>query len=129
MTFVKFRSVAEDHTGNIFLYGQGVFTKRNLITARDLEARGKGTAVVAGGLTFGVCAAAVSALIAAAPFTFGISLLGIPAEIAVCAAAGIAVTAVGFASKPSTPSQPPPVRDTDTSRKVIYQKANRSLET
>ncbi|KAI2629291.1 putative class V chitinase [Hypomontagnella submonticulosa] len=96
------------NTGNIFLYGQGVFTKRNLITARDLEARGKGTAVVAGGLTFGVCAAAVSALIAAAPFTFGISLLGIPAEIAVCAAAGIAVTAVGFASKPSTPSQPPP---------------------
>ncbi len=76
--------------------------------------------MVAGGLTFGVCAAAVTALIAAAPFTFGISLLGIPAEIALCAAAGIAVTAAGFASKPSTPSQPPPVRDTATHRKFVY---------
>ncbi|KAF2969308.1 hypothetical protein GQX73_g4255 [Xylaria multiplex] len=95
------------NTGNIFLYGQGVFSKRDLISARELQERGKGTAVVAGGLTFGVCAAAISALIAAAPFTFGISLLGIPAEVALCAAAGIAVTAAGFASKPSAPQQPP----------------------
>lgn len=108
LTWTRFIPSSKTDTGNIFLYGQGVFTKRSL--TGDLEKRGKAAnSVAAGGLTFGICAAAVSALIAAAPFTFGISLLGIPAEIAVCAAAGIAVTAAGFASKPAAPAQPPPV--------------------
>ncbi|KAL7621624.1 hypothetical protein AAE478_008950 [Parahypoxylon ruwenzoriense] len=96
------------NTDNLFLYGQGVFTKRDLMKRGDIEERGFGKGVVTGGLTYGVCAAAIAAMMAAAPFTFGISLLGIPAEVAICAAAGIAVAAVGFASKPSAPPQPPP---------------------
>ncbi|ETS77353.1 hypothetical protein PFICI_11227 [Pestalotiopsis fici W106-1] len=97
---------SKTNTGNIFLYGQGVFTKRNLVG--DLDKRGKPASVAAGVLTAGLCSAAVAALIAEAPFTFGISLLGIPAEIALCAAAGIVVTAAGFASRPAAPAQPPP---------------------
>ncbi|ROW14913.1 hypothetical protein VPNG_03305 [Cytospora leucostoma] len=77
-----FKASTKTNTGDLFLYGQGVLSKRDLST--DLEKRGVGKGV----LTAAVCAAAVSALIATAPFTFGLSLLGIPAEIALCAAAG-----------------------------------------
>lgn len=65
--------------------------------------------VIAGGLSVAACAAAVVALISAAPFTFGISLLGIPIEIAICAAAGIIVSAVEFAAVASNPGQTNPV--------------------
>lgn len=60
------------------------------------------------GLTVAICAAALASLVAAAPFTFGLSLLGIPAEVAACAAAGIVLTAIGFASISTNPPQPPP---------------------
>uniref|UniRef100_A0A093XDC7 chitinase n=1 Tax=Talaromyces marneffei PM1 TaxID=1077442 RepID=A0A093XDC7_TALMA len=98
------------NTGNMFLYGQGIFNKRDAI-GNDLisiQARGLGTSTLTGALTFQICAAALAALIAAAPFTFGTSLLGIPAEILLCAATGIAIAASGFASKPGAPPQKPP---------------------
>lgn len=98
----------------MFLFGQGVFSDQSPTKRGDLEPRGKAGSVDKGALTFGICVAALDALIAAAPFTFGISLLGIPEEIALCAAAGIAIAAGGFSSKPSNPPQPPPVRDIRT---------------
>jgi chitinase len=71
--------------------------------------RAAGSAV-AGGLTYAICASAIAGLVAAAPFTFGLSLLGIPAETALCIAAGIAVTSIGFAAgSGGKPSQPNPV--------------------
>ena len=61
------------------------------------------------GLTVAACAAAVAAMVLGAPFTFGLSLLGIPPEIAACAAAGILVSAVGFATIATSPGQTNPV--------------------
>jgi len=92
------------NTGNLFLYGQGVFSKKK----RGLEERKLGVGGVVG-LTVAACATAVAAMVLAAPFTFGLSLLGIPPEIAACAAAGILVSAVGFATVASNPGQTNPV--------------------
>lgn len=102
----------------MFLYGQGLF-KRDLAIGPGTEPRqsggrrpGKGNdiAVPLGVFTATACTIAVEAMIAAAPFTFGLSLLGIPAEVVACAAAGIAVAAAGYAVGGTSPSQPPPVR-------------------
>ncbi|KAJ6079219.1 class V chitinase [Penicillium canescens] len=103
---------SKTNTGNMFLYGQGVFSKRNLPEGVDhalqvLDPRGTG-GTIGKVVTASICAAAIVALIAEAPFTFGLSLIGIPIDIALCAAAGIAVTASGFVSKPSRPAQSPP---------------------
>lgn len=93
----------------MFLYGQGAFSnaKRDLI-AIEIQ-HGKVGKII--GLTAVACAAAVAGMVAAAPFTFGLSLLGIPPEIAACAAAGIDVAAVGFAASAGGGKTPPhPVR-------------------
>ncbi|KAJ6018170.1 class V chitinase [Penicillium sp. IBT 35674x] len=102
-------------TGDMFLYGQGIFSKRSLPGEEknsgetDVAISSRGIAKSIGTtLTYFSCAAALASLIAEVPFTFGISLLGVAPELAVCAASGIAVSAVGFASKPSRPAQQAP---------------------
>ncbi|OJJ66497.1 hypothetical protein ASPBRDRAFT_59613 [Aspergillus brasiliensis CBS 101740] len=105
---------SKTNTGNMFLYGQGVFSKRSLPEGgvdqalEVLNPRGTGGGTIGTVVTASICAAAIVALIAEAPWTFGLSLIGIPVDIALCAAAGIAVTASGFVSKPSRPAQAPP---------------------
>ncbi|KAI0419485.1 putative class V chitinase [Xylaria grammica] len=78
------------NTGNIFLYGQGVFSGHDQIPAGGPRDRRKTPHLIAtGALTATACTEALLALMEAAPFTFGISLLGVPEEIALCATAGI----------------------------------------
>ena len=105
-----FVASSKTNTGAMFLYGQGIFSKRSLpVDDKGVTLAPRGTASnIANTLTYGVCALAVAALIAEAPFTFGLSLLGVPAEVAACAAAGVAVSAVGFVSKSSRPAQGAP---------------------
>ncbi|KAK1147072.1 hypothetical protein N8T08_001811 [Aspergillus melleus] len=87
------------NTGSMFLYGQGIFSKRSLdrSTKDVILARSE----TPKRLTYSICAGALALLISEAPFIFGLSLLGIPAELALCAASGIVVTAAGFATKPA----------------------------
>lgn len=107
---------SKTNTANMFLYGQGIFSKRSLPSlperVRDIILAPRnpspGEKGAAAGLTFATCAVAIAALIAEAPWTFGITLLGIPAELALCAASGVAVSAMGFASKPSGVTKGPP---------------------
>ncbi|KAJ5970687.1 class V chitinase [Penicillium vulpinum] len=82
---------SKTNTGNMLLYGQGVFSKRSIPEGLDhalqvLHPRGTTEEVV---ITAAICATTILAFIAAAPFTFGLSLLGVPPQIALCAAAGI----------------------------------------
>jgi chitinase len=101
------------NTGNLFLFGQGGLTKRG-VTERGLTKRGARQGAAAGLTTVVACAAAFSLLIATAPVTFGLSLLGEPVIISACLAAGIVMTATGFAAKPggttpqTNPKPPPP---------------------
>lgn len=100
----RFQPSPNINTGNLLLYGQGTISKRNL---NVLEERGgKGNAI---GLTVAICVAAIVAMIAGAPVTFGLSLLGIPAEIQICLAAGIVISVIGFAVHGSESGQRNPV--------------------
>ncbi|GAB7352155.1 hypothetical protein MBLNU459_g2641t2 [Dothideomycetes sp. NU459] len=108
-----FKPSTKANTGNLFLYGQGGFQKR-AISGRDLVIRNAKKGGESGLTTVVACAAAFSLLIAAAPETFGLSLLGEPAVIGACLAAGVVMTATGWIAKPAgsapqtNPKPPPP---------------------
>ncbi|KAH8665151.1 hypothetical protein BGZ60DRAFT_470789 [Tricladium varicosporioides] len=121
---VGFQPSPNINTGNLLLYGQGTISKRNL---NGLEERGgKGNAI---GLTVAICVAAIVAMIVGAPVTFGLSLLGIPAEIQLCLAAGIAITVIGFAvhgseSGQRNPNGNPGVNDPRTGTPITVTSKN-----
>ncbi|EFQ96937.1 killer toxin alpha/beta [Nannizzia gypsea CBS 118893] len=72
---------SKTNTKNKFLYGQGIFNKLDLarIKSRDLAKGARDDT-----LTVAICAAAVGVLIAAAPFTSGLSLIGISEALTLC---------------------------------------------
>lgn len=91
---------SKTNTGNMFLYGQGIFSKRSLERgAKDAAILERSDTTKA--VSIGTCGLALAVLLGEAPFTFGVTLLGIPAELFLCAATGVAVGAGGFASKSS----------------------------
>ncbi|KAJ6133731.1 class V chitinase [Penicillium sp. IBT 18751x] len=98
-----FVASSKTNTGNMFLYGQGIFSKRSLDSGMKdiILARSENTEA----LSYTTCALALTAFVAESPVTFGISLLGIPLELYMCAASGIAVSAGGYVTKSSRKAQ------------------------
>ncbi|PLB55790.1 putative class V chitinase [Aspergillus steynii IBT 23096] len=105
---------SKTNTGNMFLYGQGIFSKRSLDSStKDVNlARSEPSKK----LTYSICIGALGWLISEAPLTFGLSLLGVPAELALCAASGIVVAAAGFATKPARKAQGNPAGQPKTKK-------------
>ncbi|KAF4634253.1 hypothetical protein G7Y89_g3858 [Cudoniella acicularis] len=122
-----FKPSTQTNTGNLLLYGQGTISKRSVNPLHERGGRGVGM-----GLTLAICIAAVVAMIAGAPITFGLSLIGIPAEIELCAAAGIVIAVVGFAvhgseSGQRNPNGSPGVNDPRTGTPITVTSKNGGL--
>lgn len=106
---------SKTNTANLALYGQGGLTKRALSELEERGVKGRVGGAVAGA---GICAGIVTALnIFAGIFTFGISLAGVPAEYAACAAVGGAIGYIAGGSgntKQPPPQNPPPPANKNT---------------